>query len=70
MTTNIKPEYRQHPGNAACPKVILCSGYCVERRRRHDPQPVPQPKNPKQPGTGAKAGVELNTEDLIGCENA
>jgi hypothetical protein len=51
--------------HAECPKQILCSETYVASRRRTDPQPVPQPRRPQQPGTGAVARPELNTEDLI-----
>jgi hypothetical protein len=34
------------------------------------PQHNPRPQNPKQPPTGAEAGAELNSDDLMEHENA
>jgi hypothetical protein len=35
-----------------------------------DPQHNPRPQNPKQLGTGAETGAELNSDDLMDHENA
>jgi hypothetical protein len=51
--------------HAECPRAVLCSEHCVERRKRDDPQHHPRPQNPKQPPTGATTSPELFTDDLI-----
>ena len=42
------PDDRQSPAMPVCrmPQPVLCSEFCVERRKRTDPHTVPQPKNP------------------------